>query len=432
MELFERRKEFNSVMEQAFRQEMFLESTFRLRITFAVFMLLYGSFGFMDRILAPENARFFFLIRFGLVLPVFFLTILATFHGGFPKWHQMIYLLNFVMAGAGIALMLLVLPGNITYYGGFFMILFSGYFLLRLQFTYASVGGWGVTLFYLTGLVYVQGEIPSNLVCMILFFVGSNVIGMIGSYNIELYGRRNFIQKDRINKFNRTLRSKVQEQVGEITASQIGTIYALARLVESRDKETASHIERVGKYCRILAEALPREAFKETGIEKERFVEIIEVASALHDIGKVGVPDHILNKAGSLTGEEFDMMKRHAAIGGRTLESVRRRYPNNDFINMGIEITRSHHENYDGTGYPDGLEGGDIPLSAKIMAIADVYDALVSRRPYKMPYSHERAVEIIAGESGGKFEPLLVELFLKHEETFRNIAERMGDENGVA
>jgi putative two-component system response regulator len=196
-------------------------------------------------------------------------------------------------------------------------------------------------------------------------------------------------------------------------------------LVESRDKETGLHVERVGKYCRLIAQALPEILVQETNMDIEEFSIVIEVASALHDIGKVGIEDTILNKSEALSHDEFEKIKRHTVIGHETLINVQNRYPNNKFIRMGIEITRWHHERFDGTGYPDGLREKNIPLSARILAVADVYDALISSRPYKRAYNHQKALNIINQDSGTHFDPLVVTAFMKQEEKIEGISKQM-------
>ena len=203
-------------------------------------------------------------------------------------------------------------------------------------------------------------------------------------------------------------------QVKEIAETQLGTIFALAKLAESRDDETGDHLERVRTCCRLLAEALLQMPECET-VTEESFVRTIEQASSLHDIGKVGIPDGILLKPGRLTPAEFEKMKEHTLIGARTLESVRERYPHNDFLVTCIEIVRWHHERWDGAGYPDGLNGGIIPLTARIMAVADVYDALRSRRCYKAPLSHEESGRILREGSGSQFDPLVIKAFFMVE-----------------
>ncbi len=233
------------------------------------------------------------------------------------------------------------------------------------------------------------------------------------------------MQKE-LEKHNLNLQELVREQVREISEAQMAMIFALAKLAESRDDGTGKHLERVQTYCAVLAkqvlEASPYELSVDSG-----FVENIFYASPLHDIGKVGIADSILLKPGKLTDEEFEIMKTHALIGARTLEAVREKYPNNGFINMGIEIARSHNERWDGSGYPDGLSGEKIPLSARIMAIADVYDALRSERSYKPAYSHEESTEIIKKEAGTQFDPELIEIYKSLEGKFAEIGESMTD-----
>ncbi len=225
-----------------------------------------------------------------------------------------------------------------------------------------------------------------------------------------------------LEKHNLDLEKLVQEQVKEILDSQMSTILALARLAESRDKETGQHLERVQAYCKALATKLS-ETKRFRGTIDDKYIDNIFHASPLHDIGKVGIADSILLKGGKLTEAEFHIMKEHTNIGAQTLEAVRNRYPNNKFVNMGIAIARSHHEKWDGTGYPDGLAGEDIPLCARIMAYADVYDALTSERHYKDVLSYEESRNMMVVESGTHFDPLLVETFFEIEDKFSEIRE---------
>jgi putative two-component system response regulator len=229
-----------------------------------------------------------------------------------------------------------------------------------------------------------------------------------------------------LERHNLHLEELVREKVKEISDSQLATILALSRLAESRDDDTGRHIERTRTFCRLLAERLcdhPRYAAS----INEAYLENIFHAAPLHDIGKVGIPDRILLKPGRLTPEEFEIMKAHTVIGARTLQAARSRYPGNAFLNMGIAIAHSHHERWDGSGYPDGLAGEDIPLAGRIMALADVYDALRSKRPYKPAFSHEKSRDIILAEAGKQFDPVLVETFKGLEVKFAEIREKMGD-----
>jgi putative two-component system response regulator len=229
-----------------------------------------------------------------------------------------------------------------------------------------------------------------------------------------------------LEQHNRQLRDRVEEQVREISDSQMATIVALARLAESRDKGTGKHIERVQIYCRLLASQLRERPIRGDRVD-QAFIEDIVRASPLHDIGKVAIRDSILLKPGPLTPVEFDEMKSHTTLGAQTLEEVQRAYPKNGFVRMGIEIARSHHERWDGTGYPSGLAGTAIPLSARIMAVADSYDAARSRRFYKPALPHAECCAAIYRRSGTYLDPILVEAFRAIEDRFCGVAESLGE-----
>ncbi|MEI7430248.1 MAG: HD domain-containing phosphohydrolase [Betaproteobacteria bacterium] len=227
-----------------------------------------------------------------------------------------------------------------------------------------------------------------------------------------------------IELHNHHLERLVQEQVKEITESQMSTILALAKLTESRDDGTGRHIERVQSYCRLLATNLSKKPGFDTHVD-EHYIRMIFYASALHDIGKVGIPDAVLLKPGKLTDEEFTLIKQHTLIGAHTLEVSIQNYKKNPFVNMGILIAKYHHERWDGNGYPCGLKGNNIPLSARIMAVADVYDALVSERSYKKAFSHEDSCKIILADSGTQFDPAVAEAFWSHAPDFKEIHKQL-------
>lgn len=220
-----------------------------------------------------------------------------------------------------------------------------------------------------------------------------------------------------LRRFNEQLQEKVALQVEEINQSQLAMIFALAKLSHTRDDDTGLHLERVQHLCKLLAGTLSGMAAFADQITPE-FITTIFHSSPLHDLGKVGIVDAILLKPGRLTPQEFDIMKTHTLIGASTLESVHKTYPSNVFIRMGIDIAKYHHEKWDGSGYPCGLAAGAIPLSARIMAVVDVYEALRSRRPYKDPLTHEKSVEIIQSGSNASFDPRIVEGFLAIEKSF--------------
>ncbi len=238
---------------------------------------------------------------------------------------------------------------------------------------------------------------------------------------------RNYQAK--LHQHNLHLQELVDQQVRvimaareEISYAHLATIRAISKIAEARDDETGRHIERTQGYCITLALELRKwDGFK--NVVTDDFVNNLFHVSPLHDIGKVAIPDTILLKPGRLTEQEFEIMKTHTIIGARNLEAVKNNYPNNAFITMGAAIARSHHERWDGLGYPDGLAGEDIPLESRIMAMADVYDALRSKRCYKPEFSHEKTCEIISHEKGLHFDPSVVNAFLKIENEYSIIHE---------
>ena len=211
-------------------------------------------------------------------------------------------------------------------------------------------------------------------------------------------------------------RVRVAERIVSLETRDM-TIFALAKLAESRDSETGEHLERVQNYSRLLADHLLRTGQYPEEINPS-FVKLIYETSPLHDIGKVAIPDCVLLKPGRLSDEEFDIMKTHTTMGAQTLEAAARRYPRAAYLRMAREIAESHHEKWNGTGYPKGLAGDQIPLSGRIVAVADVYDALVSKRVYKGAFTHLTARSIILEGKGNHFDPVLVEAFLAVEKQF--------------
>ena len=204
-------------------------------------------------------------------------------------------------------------------------------------------------------------------------------------------------------------------------------IFALAKLAESRDSDTGAHLERVQHYCRTLARHLAtQEKFK--NVVDAEYVRLIFQTSPLHDIGKVGIPDAILLKPGRLEPSEFELMKTHTTIAANTLDAALEKFPGVAFLKMARDIAVSHHEKFDGTGYPYGLKGEAIPLCGRIVAVADVYDALISKRVYKDAFSHETAQKNIAGGSGKHFDPDVVDAFLAVSEEFLKIRKRFTDD----
>ena len=226
---------------------------------------------------------------------------------------------------------------------------------------------------------------------------------------------------------NQYLEAEVGRRTQELQAIQDVTILMLASLAETRDNETGNHIRRTQNYVRRMCEALrthPRFA----AFLDDQVIDLLYKSAPLHDIGKVGVPDRILLKPGRLTPEEFEVMKTHTTLGRDAIVRAEAQLGLQvDFLQFAKEIAYSHQEKWDGSGYPEGLKGDEIPISARLMALADVYDALISRRVYKPAMAHEQALEIIQAGRASHFDPDVVDAFMGCHEDFRQIALRLTD-----
>ena len=235
--------------------------------------------------------------------------------------------------------------------------------------------------------------------------------------HLELQRARQFLRDQ-----NALLEEAVRERTRELRLTQDVTIQALASLAETRDNETGAHIHRTQLYVKVLAERLALNPAY-AGVLTPEVVELMTKSAPLHDIGKVGVPDAVLLKPGRLNDEEFAIMKQHPTLGRDALQRAEDSlHGTSSFLRLAREIAYSHHEKWDGSGYPVGLRGADIPLPGRIMAVADVYDALISKRCYKEAYSHEEAVRIITEGRGQHFDPELVDVFLECAEEIRRVA----------
>ncbi|MDR6711571.1 putative two-component system response regulator [Pseudomonas hunanensis] len=226
---------------------------------------------------------------------------------------------------------------------------------------------------------------------------------------------------------NDFLEQEVQRRTREVTAIQDVTIHAMASLAETRDNETGNHIRRTQHYVKLLAELL-REHPRFGRFLDEETIKLLFKSAPLHDIGKIGIPDRILLKPGRFTPEEFEIMKTHTTLGRDAIQHAEDQLGISvDFLHLAKEIAYSHQEKWDGSGYPQGLAGDDIPISARLMALADVYDALISRRVYKPGMPHAQAVEIIREGRGSHFDPDICDAFLAHSERFLAIAAQFAD-----
>jgi len=211
----------------------------------------------------------------------------------------------------------------------------------------------------------------------------------------------------------RRLKQLATKQHIELKESYIDSIHRLVMASEFKDEDTGDHIVRIGEYSKGMAEKL--------GWSQNQ-IELIKYASPMHDVGKIGIPDKIIFKPGKLTREEFEIIKTHTTIGAKLLSESK-----SEILIMAKEIALSHHEKYNGKGYPNGFSKEDIPISGRIVAIVDTFDALTSKRPYKDPYPPEMALSIIAEERGKHFDPVITDIFIKHFEMFLKIRETIGE-----
>jgi len=232
-------------------------------------------------------------------------------------------------------------------------------------------------------------------------------------------------QKSELENYNHNLQYMVEEKTKTVLDLQNAILRTVAELVECRDDTTGGHIERTQNYLRILIDALAeKDLYRDEVLSWNR--EFLLQSSQLHDVGKIAIRDCILQKPAKLTPEEFDEMKTHTSFGIKVIEKIQENTSEATFLEYAKVFASTHHEKWDGSGYPSGLKGTDIPLQGRLMAIADVYDALISERPYKKPFTHDEAVSIIKKGSGSHFDPNLVEVFLEQEDKFREVAIKLG------
>lgn len=214
-----------------------------------------------------------------------------------------------------------------------------------------------------------------------------------------------------LHNYNDTLEQRVRERTADLQENYLETIFTMTRAAEYKDEDTGDHVQRISYYSRALAILLG---------QNETFVDEIFIASPMHDIGKIGIPDHILLKPGGFEPDEWEIMKTHATMGAEILGKSKSPY-----LKMGAEIALNHHERWDGRGYPNGKQGESIPLAARIMNICDIYDALRSKRPYKPAFDHEKAVKVITCGDGrtepAHFDPVILAAFKENSELFRAI-----------
>ena len=228
-------------------------------------------------------------------------------------------------------------------------------------------------------------------------------------------------QKKELTTFNTKLKEMVDEKTKAVVELQNAVLKAMAELAECRDDITGSHIERTQGYLHVLIDALIDDDLYKSEVSTWD-IELVLQSAQLHDVGKIVVDDKILRKPGKLTPDEFEEIKIHTIYCDNIIERIKKNTSQHDFLEQARLMASTHHERWDGSGYPKGLKGAAIPLQGRLMAIADVYDALVSERPYKSAFTHEKSICIIKSERGTHFDPHLVDVFLSVSDEFRSIS----------
>ena len=357
-------------------------------------------------------------IAFFLLIPTFMFYIRSMFPTEFSRRVLQVS----IALGALFSVSVLVLPSHFYAFSNriyYFIAILSGLYIfyvviqaLRRGLDSSQAVALGYAFFFavlMNDMLYILRIISSRYVTL----SGMLVFILIQAWLLARRAHRLFVA--------------IEQKSDEVIQSRLGTILGLAKLAEYRDEDTGFHLERISQYCCLLGSALIEHPKYHNYVD-QAFVEDLHHSSILHDIGKVWVKDSVLLKPGRLTEEEFAHIRRHPAKGGDIIRTIEGRIGTPSYLRLGREIAYSHHEKWDGSGYPDGLRGEQIPLSARIVAVADVYDALTSKRPYKPAFDHDEAVAIIREGRGSHFDPNLVDVFLKLSHRFDTVRRGLTDQ----
>jgi response regulator RpfG family c-di-GMP phosphodiesterase len=317
--------------------------------------------------------------------------------------------------------MIYTISGDNYYTNGLYLVYAIGFYLIRLKWINATLAFFMVLIFFITIGMFTSSLSNIDIYIHTFFYLSFAIIGIFGGYYNDKFNKEQYIYEVENERNESKLKDRINIQLKKLNDSHKATIVSIATLAESRDILTGNHLSRVATLSTMFAERIPEEFYTQNGVVKEEFLESIELTSILHDIGKIAVSDKILNKPAKLSHDEYETIKTHTTIGAKTLAMIKETDRDNLFVSQGIEIAQHHHERWDGLGYPNGLSGNDIPLSARIVAIIDVYDALISKRPYKEKFSKSKSISIIKEGKSTMFDPTLTDIFTKMAENSNNI-----------
>ena len=416
----------------------------RVNIIILMGVLFVPLFGMIDYFLYPSHFPTFMTYRLTASAGCLVLYLInRRFKPGFKSYY--LGAIAFYLVGLSLIKMILDLGGFSTpYYAGLNLVFVGFCVMLPLDIRRTALHC-AVLYFTYVAAVFLFSPVQDST----LFFANNSfvlstlAIILIGAHINYGLRRREYVLRNYLEELQRKLTAYSENLEGEVdekhnalvkkveelrerqqllVETQRAAIFGLAKLAESRDRQTGEHLERMRYICRSLAEEM-RNMGPYRDVISDEFIANLADSCALHDLGKVAIPDAILLKPGPLTGEEYERIKRHSAIGGETLKAIDELLGEESFIKMGYEIARFHHERYDGTGYPMGLKGDEIPLVARIVALADVYDALTSNRCYKDACEADEAARIIIGGRNYHFDPDVVDAFIRVKDRLRKVME---------
>ncbi|MCD4827503.1 MAG: HD domain-containing protein [Acholeplasmataceae bacterium] len=405
---------------EKYREYSFKKDLKYIRSVLLLGALLYALFGVIDYLYYPSYVTYFLQIRFHFVIPIVLLSYIYSYHKSFKYIYQYVLMAATYVAGIGIIMMIIEIEGENYYFSGLFLVFALNFFMVRLKTIYSSMCAGFILLSFVFISIFFSGIDISVILITLIFYLSFCFIGVMGSRYFEQYRLNQYYQETIITGEKIVLEKQIYKQYEETKNYHTATILTLAKLAESRDLMTGNHINKVSNLAFLLANKLPASFYKENKAKKKDFIEVIKLASSLHDIGKIAISDTILNKPGKLTSEEFEIIKTHTTIGYEMLKEMQHKYKDNLFIDLGLQISRSHHERWDGKGYPDGLKGKETPLAARIVAVVDVFDALVSERSYKKAFSREKSLSIIKEGIGNHFDPIVASEFIDLMQSFKD------------
>ena len=431
-------------LEARFQKDQ--ESLIRGRVNIILLMGVFfvPLFGLIDYFLYPRHFSTFMTYRMTASAGCLVLYLTNRWLKlGFKSYY--LGVAAFYLVGLSLIKMILDLGGFSTpYYAGLNLVFIGFCVMLPLDIRRTALH---CAVLYFTYVAFVFLFSPVRDTTLFFannsFVVSTLAIILIGSHINYTLRRREYLLREYLDELQRKLTVYSENLEGEVdekhnalvkkveelhsrqkllAETQRATIFGLAKLAESRDRQTGEHLERMRYICRCLAEEMRKlEPYRD--LISDEFIANLADSCALHDLGKVAIPDAILLKPGPLTGEEYERIKRHSAIGGETLKAIDELLGEESFIKMGYEIARFHHERYDGTGYPMGLKGDEIPLVARIVAVADVYDALTSNRCYKDACEPDEAAQVIIGGRNFHFDPDVVDAFIRVKDRLQKVME---------